>query len=120
MKNLMKRAWEIYRTLTGNHIAKLSRALKMAWAEVKTAVKEAFSGFAKVAKMDNPYSDSSYLTFKLWEKNGYKRVYINDYKRRTLGYIDVNTKAVVIEDNQGNSDAEVNTAVNSFLNTYAF
>lgn len=41
MKNVMKRAWEIYRTLTGNRIAKLSAALKMAWNEIKKAVKGA-------------------------------------------------------------------------------
>lgn len=32
----MKRAWEIYRTLEGDRNAKLSQALKQAWAEVKT------------------------------------------------------------------------------------
>ena len=39
MKNVMKRAWEIYRTLAGDRVAKLSQALKMAWAEVKAAAK---------------------------------------------------------------------------------
>lgn len=35
-KEVMKRAWEIYRTLEGDRNAKLSQALKQAWAEVKT------------------------------------------------------------------------------------
>lgn len=35
MKNVMKRAWEIYRTLVGDRIAKISAALKRAWAEKK-------------------------------------------------------------------------------------
>lgn len=40
MKNVMKRAWEIYRTLTGDRLAKLSQALKMAWAEVRETAKK--------------------------------------------------------------------------------
>lgn len=35
MKQIMKRAWEIYRTLEGDKIAKLSMALRQAWAEAK-------------------------------------------------------------------------------------
>lgn len=37
MKNVMRRAWEIYRTLTGDHTAKLAMALKAAWAETKSS-----------------------------------------------------------------------------------
>lgn len=33
---VMKRTWEIYRTLTGDRNAKLSHALKQAWSEVIT------------------------------------------------------------------------------------
>lgn len=33
----MKRAWEIYRTLSGDRNAKLAQALKQAWAEVKAS-----------------------------------------------------------------------------------
>ena len=43
-KQIMKRAWEIYRTLVGDKAAKLSYALKKAWAEVKTAVKTVTDG----------------------------------------------------------------------------
>lgn len=39
-KEVMKRAWEIYRTLEGDRNAKLSQALKQAWAEVKTVDSE--------------------------------------------------------------------------------
>lgn len=35
-KQIMKRAWEIYRTLEGDRVAKLSMAMRMAWAEAKT------------------------------------------------------------------------------------
>lgn len=37
--NIMKRAWEIFRTLVGDYKAKLSTALKRAWAEVKAVAK---------------------------------------------------------------------------------
>lgn len=36
MRKIMIRAWEIYRTLEGNHIAKLSMALAEAWKEAKS------------------------------------------------------------------------------------
>lgn len=115
MKNIMKRAWEIYRTLVGNHIAKLSQALKMAWKEVKKVV---FNGFAKVAKTENTYGECCFLTFKAWEKYGKSRIYINDYKGRTLGYIE--NAEVIIKDNQGNSDCEIEYAINNFKSQYAF
>ena len=39
MKNVMKRAWEIYRTLQGDRLAKLSYALKQAWSEIRGGLK---------------------------------------------------------------------------------
>lgn len=117
MMNVMKRAWEIYRTLTGDHIAKLSMALRQAWAEAKAAAKQAFAGFAKVAKKEETYDESCFLTFKAWEKGGKKRIYINDYKRRTLGYIE--NGVVTINDRQGNFQTDIDYALNSFFAQYA-
>lgn len=118
MTNVMKRAWEIYRTLVGDHIAKLSMALRQAWAEVKAAAaKQAFTGFAKVARKEETYGESCFLFFKLWEKYGKKRIYINDYKRRTLGYIE--NGVVTIEDKQGVFQHEIDYALNSFFAQYA-
>lgn len=37
MKEIMNRAWEIYRTLEGDHLAKLAMALRQAWAERKSS-----------------------------------------------------------------------------------
>lgn len=37
VKEIMIRAWEIYRTLEGDRIAKMSMALKRAWEEAKAA-----------------------------------------------------------------------------------
>jgi len=122
MKKIMKRAWEIYRTLTGDHRAKISMALRQAWAEAKNAAKnaakKAFNGFAKVARTDDPYGECCYFAFKLWEKYGKKRIYINDYKRRTIGYIE--NGEFVLKDRQGNFQEEIDFALNAFRSSYAF
>ena len=94
---IMRNAWAAVRTLG----ITMSEALKRAWAVAKTAAEKiAFNGFAKVAIRENGETnpnvggekdcDSNYLTFKMWEKNGNRRIYINDYKRRSCGYIDLN------------------------------
>lgn len=44
MKNIMKRAWEIFRTLTGDRDAKLKLALKQAWAEAKSKANKRING----------------------------------------------------------------------------
>lgn len=60
--------------------------------------------------------DSQHLTFKYWNKGDKHRVYINDYKRRTLGYIDLdNDNAVEINDRQGNTQAEIDYAIAAFM-----
>ena len=35
LKNIMQRAWQIYRTMDGDRIAKIAYAMKQAWAEAK-------------------------------------------------------------------------------------
>lgn len=122
MKNVMKRAWEIYRTLTGDRLAKLSMALKMAWAEVKKVVKEKFNRYATIAKSAHGtnYDDGSTVTnFKLWENYGKKRVYVTNYKGRTLAYIDCdnNNNIVTISDNE-TVCAAVIEIIKEFLNKY--
>ncbi|MBQ7792950.1 MAG: hypothetical protein IJ366_00355 [Clostridia bacterium] len=77
-----------------------------------------FDGYAKAEKKENPYDESCYLYFKLWEKNGKKRIYINTYKRRTLGYIDVTSGEIIIEDRQGSFQNEIETALSNFLSKY--
>ena len=85
----------IYRTLKGTHREKLSAALKAAWAEVKNVAKVAFSGMIKIVNPSKAHydddSECKYITFKLWEKGSKRRVYINDYKRRTVGFIENGT-----------------------------
>ena len=122
MKELMKKAWTIYRTLTtGTRLEKLSIALKRAWKEVKIMVKKTFEKIAVVARCENPDPESrcEYVTFKAWEKGGKKRVYISDYKNSTLGFIDRVTGETIINDNQGMHQHEVDFALNAFFETYA-
>lgn len=120
MMKVMKRAWEIYRTLEGDHFAKLRMALQFAWKEVKRMAKKAFESFAKVTipGREDYDSDSQALSFKLWEKNGMKRIYINDYKRRTIGFIE--NGCFNIKDNQGLTRTEIEGTVEKFFAEYAF
>lgn len=124
MKKIMTRAWEIYRTLEGDRLAKLAMALRQAWAEYKSgSEKQTFNGYAKVqfrAYSDNSTGDDCYLTFKAWSKNGINRIYINDYKRRTLGYIDCASKNANITSNQGLYSSEITNALDAFTANYAF
>ena len=61
-------------------------------------------------------SESNYLTFKVWEKGSKKRIYVNDYKRRTVGYIDCNNNnAIVCDYNEGN---EIYDTIKWFLENY--
>lgn len=60
------------------------------------------------------------LTFNKWEKNGKRRIYINDYKRRTLGYIDMISGEFTKIDGQGRTNDEINAAIESFKSQYTF
>lgn len=124
MRKIMQRAWEIYRTLTGSHLEKLSIALRKAWAEAKAAVKavakKQFNGFVKLVQPSraNGNDECCYLYFKGWQRYGKSRVYINDYKCRTLGYIE-NGEAVV-NNKQGLDMADITACINTFMSSYNF
>lgn len=104
LSNIMKRAWSLVKKAGMT----ISSGLKKAWEEAKrTMIK--FERYAKVAIVDangvyNPNcgaandDESNYLIFKLWEKNGLKRVYANDYKKRSVGYIDCNSNNSIVSD----------------------
>ena len=76
-----------------------------------------FEGSARFTK-NSRTDECDMLTFKYWAKNGKERIYINDYKRRTIGYIDVTTGKVVINDNQGNYESEIEMAIEGFIAEY--
>lgn len=72
MKKIMMRAWEIYRTLTGDHAAKIAAALRMAWAETKGTAKQNRDDI--IAALTKKYGR--------WTKQGfngkvYDRIYFN-------------------------------------------
>ena len=75
---------------------------------------ESSATFTKNGRTD----ECDMLTFKYWAKNGKERIYINDYKRRTIGYIDVTTGEVVINDKQGNYESEIEMAIEGFIAEY--
>lgn len=79
-------------------------------------MKAKFENVATIAKTENTCGEHSFLTFKKWEKNGAKRIYINDYKRRTLGYIENGN--VIIKDRQGNTQSEIDFAIAKFNEAY--
>ena len=85
-----------------------------------------FTGYEKVAVIDRDGNtnqwcgtdkddESNYYVFKYWHKGSYERIYVNDYKRRTLGYIDLKTEEVET-DYSNNSD--VMRTINFFLENY--
>lgn len=89
---------------------------------------EKFERMAKVAKVDengninpncgtNKDDESNYLTFKLWEKNGYKRIYANDYKKRSVGYINCNNGNEIVSDYSKGENFET---MKYFVNNYEF
>lgn len=77
-----------------------------------------FTGIAKINY--NFYDgDERQATFKAWEKNGNNRIYVNDYKKRTFGFIDRNNEnAWNLTDRQGLNDSEINTIINRFFENY--
>lgn len=80
--------------------------LATAWKE-EMKPKKMFSGSQKVAIVKNGVvseyvgtkydSECNYLIFNLWEKNGRRRIYMNDYKRRGCGYIDLNNGNEIVK-----------------------
>lgn len=77
-----------------------------------------FTGIAKINY--NLYDgDERQATFKGWEKNGKSRIYVNDYKGRTLGFIDRNNENEWnLSDRQGLRDDEINTILGRFFESY--
>ena len=119
LSNIMKRAWEMVKKVGMT----MSAALKNAWKEAKEmAEKKEFNGFVKLVIAGREhYSDdkeSKFLTFKKWEKNGVSRIYVNDYKRRTIGCIE--NGEFTLKDRQGLSRSEADVTIEKFMSEYAF
>ena len=81
--------------------------------------KREFDGYAVVPMYEENYGQkSNYLYFKKWEKNDKKRIYINDYKRRTIGYIE--DGQVNITDIQGIPHDLIDGVIKAFTDQYNF
>lgn len=76
------------------------------------------SGWRKEQKMENPYDDCCYFTFKKWENRtgDKKRIYINDYKHRTIGFLYETSEGWKLDliDRQGNRDEEIEMAIANY------
>ncbi|OUQ10712.1 hypothetical protein B5E84_19995 [Lachnoclostridium sp. An14] len=119
LRKIMKRAWLLVKEAGMS----ISSALKKAWREAKEMTKEKFNKCAKVLMPGYDKAcctDSAYLYFSLWEKFGKSRIYVNDYKRRTLGFIDKNTKKVTEYDLCGVYRSEFEGVLKAFFETYEF
>lgn len=124
LSKIMKRAWKLVKSAGMT----ISSGLKKAWEEAKRIMEKIkFERTAKVAKIVNGKqsmyvgteydSDSNYFTFNLWERGNMRRIYINDYRRRSVGYIDINNNnALVTEYSKG----EVIETANWFISNYEF
>lgn len=124
LSNIMKRAWELVKKAGMT----ISAGLKKAWKEAKEIMKKIkFERSAKVAKIINGKqsmyvgtefdSDSNYFTFNLWERGSLRRIYINDYRRRSVGYIDLNNNNVL---ETSFAKGEVVETANWFIENYEF
>ena len=116
LHDIMLRAWELVKK-TGITI---SEGLRKAWKESKESMsKIKFEGYAKVLKPGYPgVSESNFLFFKRWQKNGKNRIYVNDYKRRTIGFFE--NGEFVKYDNCGVSADELDGTLNAFRSQYEF
>lgn len=114
LSKIMKRAWELVKKLG----LSISEGLKKAWKEAKN-IKEKFNKVAKIQKTGMLYnSECDFLTFKLWEKYGKKRIYINDYKGRTIGFLEGDSHEVY--DTMGNELSVIENAISDFREKYEF
>jgi hypothetical protein len=117
-KAVMRRAWEIFHTLQGDRNAKLSYALKMAWAEAKAPAKSLKDQIIEkveyiVSKASDIYNYE--IIARDWANYGKARTYIKvketsnsskHYKCYDFGYIDniANTYIAGNKDANGNFD----------------
>ena len=86
MKNVMKRAWEIYRTLEGDKLAKLSMALKMAWAEAKAPQEKVYGG--KVATItESNLNKLIAMGATRWTKYNKDRLYLSKAGKNIINLV---------------------------------
>jgi len=87
MKKIMIRAWEIYRTLEGDHRAKLALALIQAWSESRESSETPEEIIEKLQAQG--------LRVKRWTKGGNDRLYVSGFHYSKEYYIDFLAKKAV-------------------------
>lgn len=87
MKKIMIRAWEIYRTLEGDHRAKLALALSQAWSESRESSETPEEIIKKLQAQG--------LRVKRWTKGGNDRLYVSGFHYSKEYYIDLNRMVAV-------------------------
>lgn len=85
-------------------------------------MKEKFTDSAKITITGREHYDDSeeskFVHFKRWEKNGKRRIYLNDYKRRTFGFIDCETGKYTQYDSNGLTREQITAAIDTFRENY--
>jgi hypothetical protein len=90
MKNVMSRAWEIYRGMEGDHRAKLALALRQAWKEAKKESPESI-----IEKLQ-----AQGLKVTRWTKYGNDRLYVKGFHYSKEYYVDL-VKMVAVPNRPG-------------------
>lgn len=83
MKNVMTRAWAIYKETGCKTRFEFSLCLKMAWEESKTV------SFENNMTIE---ADGYKRTLTRWTNGGHDRVYINGGSRKGDGFVDLKTQ----------------------------
>lgn len=89
MKNVMKRAWEIYRVLVGDKAAKLSMALKQAWYEIKRGAANMveLTGSEKQIKWAKDLVEKMMIEVNVWTKAINEADYKEETRQKALNQI---------------------------------
>ena len=111
LRKIMVNAWGFKRR---NPKDSFSICLKKSWAQAKS--KKEFTGYAVI-----DHGDFNVTVYKLWEKHGMKRIYLNSENRKhTYGYIDCYTKRFVLDRNYSIPSQSTLTRVSEFKEAYNF
>lgn len=111
MKEIMTKAWSIYRTLTeGTHREKLSAAMKLAWAWARE--KDSESGLDKLLTMGA----------NRWTKGGHDRLYLSRCGAQIMNleiecYKTGNISSAVLN-GEKISNAEASRIISAYANAY--
>lgn len=108
---IMTRAWEIFRTLVGDRIAKLSMALRQAWAEAKAQTSGTEMGW-NVKALES-------MGATRWTKYGKDRLYLSKCGAQIIGLAVDRYNSGNICSAEINGERISNAEANRYMSTYA-